>query len=201
MLCLCYDTEKYMESGERKLLDLFWTFFKIGLFTFGGGYAMIAVVEDICVEVKKWITREEMLELIVIAEATPGPIAINCATYVGYRERGLKGAVAATVGMVLPSLIIICVLAAFLDRFLEISVITHAFRGIQVGVGVIILNAGIKMLKDIPKTHLARGILLVACIVMLAVDFLGLNLSTITLLVSAGIIGFVAYKVKGGAKA
>ena len=79
--------------------------------------------------------------------------------------------------------------------------ITHAFRGIQVGVGVIILNAGIKMLKDIPKTHLARGILLVACTVMLVVDFLGLNLSTITLLVSAGIIGFVAYKVKGGAKA
>ena len=181
------------------MLELFWTFFKIGLFTFGGGYAMIAVVEDACVEEKKWITHEEMMELIVIAESTPGPIAINCATYVGYRERGVKGALAATVGMVLPSLILICAIAMFLEQFLEIGIIANAFKGIQVGVGVIIINAGIKMLKDIPKTALARCILIGACVAMLAADFFALNISTIALLVSAGIIGFAVYRVKGGA--
>lgn len=182
------------------MLDLFLTFFKIGLFTFGGGYAMIAVVEDACVENKKWITHEEMMELIVIAESTPGPIAINCATYVGYKEKGFRGAVAATVGMVLPSLLIICAIAMFLERFLEIGIIASAFQGIQVGVGIIIVNAGIKMLKDIPKTWLARCILIGACAIMLVVNLFGWKLSTVVLLVSAGLIGFVSYKVKGGAR-
>ena len=181
------------------MLDLFLTFFKIGLFTFGGGYAMIAVVEDACVEEKKWITHEEMMELIVIAESTPGPIAINCATYVGYRKKGFWGAVAATVGMVLPSLLIICAIAMFLERFLEIGIIANAFQGIKVGVGIIIVNAGIKMLKDIPKTKLARGILAAACAALLAANIFGWNLSTLVLLISAGVIGFVSYKVKGGA--
>ena len=181
------------------MLDLFLTFFKIGLFTFGGGYAMIAVVEDACVEEKKWITHEEMMELIVIAESTPGPIAINCATYVGYRKKGFWGAVAATVGMVLPSLLIICAIAMFLERFLEIGIIANAFQGIKVGVGIIIVNAGIKMLKDIPKTKLARGILAAACVALLAANIFGWNLSTLVLLISAGVIGFVSYKVKGGA--
>ena len=181
------------------MLELFLTFFKIGLFTFGGGYAMIAVVEDACVEEKKWITHEEMMELIVIAESTPGPIAINCATYVGYRKCGFWGAVAATVGMVMPSLLIICAIAMFLEQFLDIGFIANAFRGIKVGVGIIIFNAGVKMLKDIPKTALARSILAGACAVMLAVNFFALNLSTIVLLICAGALGFVVYKAKGGA--
>lgn len=183
------------------MLELFLTFFKIGLFTFGGGYAMIAVVEDACVEEKKWITHEEMMELIVIAESTPGPIAINCSTYVGYKEKGLWGALAATAGMVLPSLLIICAIAMFLDKFLEIAIIANAFKGIKVGVGVIIINAGIKMLKDIPSTKLARFILIAACAVMLLTDIFALNISTIALLVSAGVLAFVAYKVKGGGAA
>ena len=168
------------------------------MFTFGGGYAMIAVVEDACVEEKKWITHEEMMELIVIAESTPGPIAINCSTYVGYKEKGFWGAAAATVGMVLPSLLVICIIAMFLDQFLEIGFIANAFKGIKVGVGVIIVNAGIKMLKDIPKTKLARFILVAACAVMLLTDIFALNISTIVLLVSAGVLAFGAYKVKGG---
>ena len=180
------------------MLELFWTFFKIGMFTFGGGYAMIAVVEDACVGEKKWITHEEMMELIVIAESTPGPIAINCSTYVGYKEKGFWGAAAATVGMVLPSLLVICAIAMFLDSFLEIAVIANAFRGIKVGVGIIIVNAGIKMLGDIPKTALARGILIGACGIMLLGDILALNISTIALLVCAGVIGFAGYQVKGG---
>ena len=105
------------------LFSLFLTFFKIGLFTFGGGYAMIAVIENICVERKQWITHEDLMNVTVIAESTPGPVAINCATFVGYRQKGLAGALAATLGVVLPSFIIIWLISLFLDRFLEITCI------------------------------------------------------------------------------
>ena len=175
------------------LFELFLTFAKIGLFTFGGGYAMIAVVEDTCVGQKKWITHEEMMELIVIAESTPGPIAINCATFVGYKEKGIAGAVAATVGMVLPSLVIIYAISMFLNRFLEIGIIANAFRGIKVGVSVIIINAGVKMLKDIPKTGLPRVILLCALAAMLLINVFALDLSTVVLLIAAGVVSLAVY--------
>ena len=113
------------------LLDLFLTFARIGLFTFGGGYAMISLIEHSCVENKQWITHDEMLNVTVIAESTPGPIAINCATYVGYKQKGLTGAIAATIGMVLPSFCIIFLISMFLDNFLEIAWIAHAFMGIK----------------------------------------------------------------------
>ena len=181
------------------MLELFLTFVKIGLFTFGGGYAMIAVVEDTCVGQKKWITHEEMMELIVIAESTPGPIAINCATYVGYKEKGVLGAAAATVGMVLPSLVIIYAISMFLNRFLEIGIVASAFKGIKVGVSVIIINAGVKLLKDVPKTGLPRIILLCAFIAMMLINLLALDFSTVWLLVAAGAVGLSAYLVRGGA--
>ena len=128
------------------MIELFLTFAKIGLFTFGGGYAMIALIEDACVERKKWITHEEMMDLTVIAESTPGPIAINCATYVGYRQKGFWGSVIATLGMVFPSFVIIYVISMFLDRFLEITLIANAFRGIKLAVGLLIVNAALNML-------------------------------------------------------
>ncbi|NMD37273.1 MAG: chromate transporter, partial [Christensenellaceae bacterium] len=105
------------------LLDLMLSFMKIGFFTFGGGYAMIAIIEDICVENKKWITHDEMMNVTVIAESTPGPIALNCATYVGYKQRGFIGSLVATFGMVLPSFTVIYIISMFLDNFLEITII------------------------------------------------------------------------------
>ena len=104
------------------ILDLFLTFAKIGLFTFGGGYAMISLIENACVEKKQWITHDEMMDVTVIAESTPGPIAINCATFVGYKQKGLIGAIASTIGVVLPSFCIIFVISMLLDNFLEIAV-------------------------------------------------------------------------------
>ena len=129
------------------LLDLLLTFMKIGFFTFGGGYAMIAMMEGICVERKKWITHDEMMNVTVIAESTPGPIAINCATFVGWQQAGFAGALAATFGVVFPSFAVIFAISMFLDNFLEITVIASAFRGIKIAVGILILNAGITMLK------------------------------------------------------
>lgn len=108
------------------LLELFLTFAKIGMFTFGGGYAMLSIIENACVERKKWITHEEMMNLVVIAESTPGPIAINCATFVGYKRGKLLGAIAATLGVVLPSFVIIFVISFFLEHFLDGA---HALSG------------------------------------------------------------------------
>ena len=118
----------------KPIVELFLTFCKIGLFTFGGGYAMISVVEDQCVERKKWITQEEMVQMTVLAESTPGPVAINAATYVGFQRAGLSGAAAATLGVVLPSFGVIFLISQFLEGFLEIPLIASAFQGIKLGV-------------------------------------------------------------------
>ena len=181
------------------LLELFLAFAKTGLFTIGGGYAMIAVIEEMCVSEKKWMTHEEMMELIVIAESTPGPIAINCATYVGYRHRGILGAAAATFGMVLPSLVIIYTISQFLDNFLEIRIIASAFRGMKVGVGVVIVNAGLNMMKKVKKDTLSRCLLLFGLAAMLLADFLAVDISSIALMLMAGVISLALYCLKGGA--
>ena len=135
------------------LLDLFLTFLKIGLFTFGGGYAMISIIENVCVDTKKWITHDEMMNITVIAESTPGPIAINCATFVGYKQKGIIGGILATVGVVVPSFVIIYLISMFLDRFLEITIIANAFRGIQVAVGILIIRVALNMLRKSKLTN------------------------------------------------
>jgi chromate transporter len=181
-----------------KLLELFLMFAKIGLFTIGGGYAMIAIIEDAVVSQRKWMTHDEMMELIVIAESTPGPIAINCATYVGYRRKGILGAAVSTLGMVTPSLVIIYTISMFLENFLEIAIIANAFHGIKVGVGIVIINAGLNMMKKVKKAALPRGLVAFGLIAMLAVNFLSLNISSIALMLTAGIVSLAVFKVKGG---
>ena len=182
----------------KNLLELFLMFARIGLFTIGGGYAMIAIIEDAVVSQKKWMTHEEMMELIVIAESTPGPIAINCATYVGYRRKGIWGAAMSTLGMVTPSLVIIYTISQFLDNFLEIGIIASAFHGIKVGVGIVIINAGLNMLKKVKKAALPRVLMVFGLIAMLTVNFLSLNISSIALMLTAGLISLAVFKVKGG---
>ena len=187
------------------LLELFLTFMKIGMFTFGGGYAMISVVENACVEDKHWITRDDMMNITVIAESTPGPIAINCATFVGFKKRGLIGAAVATTGMILPSFLIIYLVARFLDSFLEISWIAHAFEGIKLAVGILIIDAGVKMLKQIPARTLPRLIMACAFSAMLLIDILALRISSIALLLIAAAVSLVLFTIsqkieRGGAQ-
>lgn len=183
----------------KKRLELMLTFMKIGAFTFGGGYAMLSVIEDICVEKKKWITHEDMMNITVIAESTPGPIAINCATFVGCKQGGFWGSVAATFGVIFPSFVIIFAISMFLNQFLEITLIANAFKGIKLAVGLLIISAAIKMFAKVKKTPLSVSIFIGACAAMLAIDYFALNFSSIGLLVIAGIIGVVAFKLKGGA--
>ena len=185
------------------LFDLFLTFAKIGLFTFGGGYAMISVIEYNCVEQKRWITHDEMMDITVIAESTPGPIAINCATFTGYKQAGFLGALAATVGMVVPSFAIIYVISMFLDHFLEITVIANAFQGIKIAVALLILDAAFNMIKKMKKKPLPKGILICACIAMLAINVFSLNFSSIALMLIAGTVSlsvFAATARKGGGR-
>ena len=108
--------------------ELFLTFAKIGSFTFGGGYAMISLIDHECVEKKQWITSDELMDITVIAESTPGPIAINCATYTGYKKAGLAGAIVATLGMILPSFLIILLISTFMEDLLRYPVVANAFR-------------------------------------------------------------------------
>ena len=179
------------------LWDLFLTFARIGLFTFGGGYAMIAIIENLCVEQKKWITHEEMMDMTVIAESTPGPIAINCATYVGYRQRGLWGAIAATLGIVLPSFLVIYIIAYFLDGFLAYPLVAKAFSGIRVGVGVLIVDVGLTMVKKMQKKPQPRIIMGCCFAAMLLINLLSLNFSSITLMLIAGAVSLSLFIAKG----
>ncbi|MBQ2058194.1 MAG: chromate transporter [Firmicutes bacterium] len=182
------------------LTDLFLTFAKIGLFTFGGGYAMIALIENTCVENRRWITHDEMMNITVVAESTPGPIAINCATYVGFKQKGFWGALAATAGMILPSFCIIFAISRFLDHFLEIAWIAHAFQGIKIAVGILILDAALKMMKKMQKKPMPRAFMLYAFAAMLLIDIFSVRISSIVLMLAAGLISLIIFMVRKPAK-
>lgn len=178
------------------LTDLFLTFAWIGLFTFGGGYAMIALIERSCVESKHWISHDEMMDIAAIAESTPGPIAINCATYVGYKRKGLAGAVAATVGMVLPSFCVIFLISSFLDDFLKIAWVAHAFAGIKIAVGILILDAAVKMICKMPKKPLPLAVMGGAFCAMMLINVFAVRVSSITLMLLAAIMSLSIFLAK-----
>ena len=181
----------------RLLIELFLTFFKIGLFTFGGGYGMIALIENACVEEKKWITHDELMNILVIAESTPGPIAINCATYVGYKQKGFWGSVSTTFGVVLPSIIIIYLIALYFKSFLEVKLIAKAFEGINLAVGILIIDASLNMYNKMKeKTFLTSAILIVNFILILMISIYDVRLSTIVLMLSSGLITLVVFSIK-----
>lgn len=179
------------------LLDLFLTFAKIGLFTFGGGYAMISMIENACVGKKQWITHDDMMNVTVIAESTPGPIAINCATFVGYRQKGFVGALFATLGIVLPSFVIIYLISMFLDNFLEITLIANAFKGIKIAVGILILDAAITMIKKMHKKLVPRVIMVCSLMAMLLINIFSLNFSSISLMLAAAVVSLAIFLIQG----
>ena len=176
-------------------LKLFITFFKIGLFTFGGGYAMVAVMERELVERKKWIEHEEFLDVIAIAESTPGPIAINSATYIGYKRAGVLGSIFATLGVIVPSFVIIFAISLVFDRFMEFKAVQYAFRGIQAGVAFIILSAGFKMLKKIKRTPLNVLLFGATTIAMITLSLFALKFSSIFYILIGGTIGLIVYLI------
>lgn len=179
------------------LLDLFLTFSKIGMFTFGGGYAMISMIENNCVDRKQWITHDEMMNVTVIAESTPGPIAINCATFTGYKRAGFAGALAATFGIVVPSFVIIYLISMFLDNFLELTFISNAFKGIKIAVGLLIVDAAFTMIKKMNKMKLSRAIMIGSFVAMLCINIFAWNFSSISLMLIAAAFSLMIFVMKG----
>ena len=177
---------------RRLLLTLFLTMCKIGLFTFGGGYAMIALLEDEFIEKKKWLEKEEFLDMAAIAESTPGPIAINAATYIGYKTAGVTGSLVSTVAMCVPSFSVIYLISLFFDKFLEFTLIANAFKGIQICVLYLILSAGIKLFKGMKKTAFNITLVLCVCAVMIGFSLFAVRFSTIYYILICGAVGVAA---------
>ena len=176
-------------------LRLFLTMLKIGLFTFGGGYAMIALLENEFVEKKKWLEKDEFLDVAAIAESTPGPIAINAATYIGYKNSGMIGSMIATLGICIPSFVIIYAISLFFDAFLSLTLVKYAFKGIQICVVYLILTAGLKMLKQMKKTVFNMIIISITLICMVVFSLFAVKFSTIFYILISGICGVVVYLI------
>lgn len=192
-------------NRAKNLISLFGSMFRIGLFTFGGGYAMIHLLENEFVSRKGWLDSDEFLDLVAIAESTPGPIAINCATYIGYKKEKIAGALAATFGMCLPSFAIIYLISLFFDQFLETEWVASAFKGIQVCVIFLILSAGFKMLKKIKKTPFSITVMSLTFVCMIALSLFSFKFSSIVYILIFGLLSLMIYTVrhfkhKGGGK-
>ena len=177
----------------KEYLSLFISMLKIGLFTFGGGYAMIALLENEFVSKKKWLEKDEFLDVAAIAESTPGPIAINAATYIGYKNAGVIGSTIATLGICIPSFVIIYVISLFFDEFLSLTYVAYAFKGIQVCVVYLILSAGLKMLKQIKKSPFNVIVILSTLVCMVTLSVFAVKLSTIFYILISGAVGVFLY--------
>jgi chromate transporter len=179
----------------KSLETLFFTFFKIGLFTFGGGYAMIALLEEEFIQRRKWLDKDEFLDMTAIAESTPGPVAINSATYLGYKLAKVPGAATATVAVCLPSFLIIYAISLFFEQFTQLTVIANAFKGIQVCVIYLIFSAGVRMLKALDKSPFATGVLAAVMLVMVGLSLAGVSVSSILLILLSGTAGVAAWLI------
>ena len=179
----------------KSLGTLFFTFFKIGLFTFGGGYAMIALLEEEFIQRRKWLDKDEFLDMTAIAESTPGPVAINSATYLGYKLAKVPGAATATVAVCLPSFLIIYAISLFFEQFTQLTVIANAFKGIQVCVIYLIFSAGVRMLIALDKSPFATGVLAAVMLVMVGLSLASVSVSSILLILLSGAAGVAAWLI------
>ena len=176
-----------MKVSWKTLWQVFVTFFKIGAFTFGGGYAMIPLIQREAVENRHWVTDEDILDIITIAESTPGPIAINSATFVGYRAAGVLGSVAGTLGVVLPSFCIILLISYVLREFQDIKAVQYAFAGIRAGVLALIIKALWGMYKKCPKSAVSYIVMAAAFVLAAFVD-----ISVLPILIGCALFGLVS---------
>ena len=176
-----------------KSVQLFLSFLKIGAFTFGGGYAMIPLIQREVVDGKKWLTEGDIADVIAIAETTPGPIAINAATFVGYKTDGIRGAIAATAGVVIPSFVIIVLVALLFQKYMANEIVANAFWGIRVAVLGLMIKACLSMFKQCPKNVISY---LVAALAFVLVGFV--NINALIIIIGAAFAGIVYQQLKKG---
>lgn len=179
---------------------IFLSMLKIGCFAFGGGYAIIALLEREFISHRHWIDHDEFMDVVAIAESTPGPIAINVATYIGYKLKGYFGATVATVGMCLPSFVLMYLVSLFYESFMEIALVAAAFRGIQICVVFLIASAGLKMLKKMKKTPRNIAVFSVTLVGMTLCTLFEIRVSSVWFILAAGILGLSLFLVRAGWK-
>ncbi|HBF14247.1 MAG TPA: chromate transporter [Clostridiales bacterium] len=184
-----------VNSKGKRLGGIFLSMLKIGAFTFGGGYAMVALLENEFVSKKGWMRKEEFLDLVAIAESTPGPLAVNSATYIGYRVAGIAGAALGTLAVCLPSFFVILLISLFFDRFLSLRYVGYAFRGIRVAVIYLIASAGLKMLKSMKKTPMSVAICALSMGALIALTLTAVNFSSVFLILAGGAVGVIVWLI------
>ena len=176
--------------------ELFYEFFLIGLFTFGGGYAMIGQLKDIVVEKKKWVTNDELLEICAIAESTPGPVAINLSTYIGYKNKKILGSLVSTLGVVLPSFIVIFIISLFLEAFMQNKYVQYAFVGINACVAFMIIKAGIDLFVSLKKSWWQILLTIIVIALMIIFKLFDVNFSSIYLILIGAFLGIVILTIQ-----
>lgn len=179
----------------KELFDLFWTFCKIGALTFGGGYAMLPLIQREIVENKKWSTEKEILDYYAVGQCTPGVIAVNTATFIGYKLRGIIGGIVATLGVIFPSIVIILIIATFLQNFADLAIVQSAFAGIRVAVVTLIITTVVKLIKSSIKDYLGVIIAIIAFVIS---AFIGL--SPVYVVIAAALTGFISKGLRGDKK-
>ena len=180
----------------RVVLQLFLSMLKIGCVAFGGGYAIIALLEREFVTKRQWIEHDEFMDVVAIAESTPGPIALNVATYIGYKLAGFLGATIATAGICVPSFVIMYLVSLFYEQFMENKVIAAAFKGIQICMVYLIAAAALRMLKKMKKTAFNKTVCTLACVGMILCSLLDLQISSVAFILTAGLAGMILFFVK-----
>lgn len=179
----------------KELFDLFWTFCKIGALTFGGGYAMLPLIQREIVENKKLSTEKEILDYYAVGQCTPGVIAVNTATFIGYKLRGIIGGIVATLGVIFPSIVIILIIATFLQNFADLAIVQSAFAGIRVAVVALIITTVVKLIKSSIKDYLGVIIAIIAFVIS---AFIGL--SPVYVVIAAALTGFISKGLRGDKK-
>lgn len=179
----------------KKYVILFFTMLKIGLFTFGGGYAMIALLENELIRKKQWLEEDEFMDMVAIAESTPGPVAVNAATYVGYKIGGVPGALLSTLAVCIPSFAIIYAISLYFGRFLSVAWVNAAFRGIQVCVAFLILSAGWKLFKKMRKNAFNLIVFSATAVCTLAFSLFSVKFSSVFYVLIGAALGICVYLI------
>ncbi len=189
------EEKQSLKEKVANSIKVFLSFFKLGLFSFGGGATTVSLLEGELIERRKWITKEELVDMLAIAESTPGPIAINMATYVGFKRSGVLGSIFATLGIVLPSFIIIFIISLFFEQFLKLEYVQYAFEGIQVAIVFLLFYAGFSLAKHFKKDLVFIILFIVTLIIEIVITILAFELSSIYLILAGGLIGIIYYGV------
>lgn len=184
------------ENYFKRLWTLIITFFKIGILTFGGGYVMLAIIRDEFVEKRDWISDDELLQVYAIAESTPGPVAINAATYIGNKTCGTLGAILATVFEVMPAFVITFVIATYLNHIMDYPIVQNAFKGIKAGVAILILYAGVDMFRKMEKTSFNLTVAIISFVLMALIDVFAIDFSSIWIILFFGVLSLAIFSVK-----